>query len=296
VLNRRPNRVLSAEEQRILDLLQGGPQPIARMVRALRYGRLVLRQIERLEAERLLLRSGFTPTDALHSLGRFQRWNGQASSLGAEMLAAQLGLEVDAFCQEVVDGVPDRVTTELVSKVLCDEGAAPDWSNGTTAGALLDRVLGKVPHTDLRCQFQLERPVVAIGAPVEAYFPRVGEQLSTEIVIPPHAEVANAVGAVVGGVMQQVRVLIHPLETDSIVRVHLPDGIVDLPCLTDAVAHAQQVVPPYLERLAAQAGGTQVEISMTRDDRTAPVRGGWGSEVFLESLLTFTAVGRPSLA
>ena len=140
------------------------------------------------------------------------------------------------------------------------------------------------------------RPVIAIGAPVEAYLPQVGRQLNTEIIIPPNAEVANAVGAVVGGVMQQTRVLIHPLEIDGHYRAHLPEGVQDFATLEDAVSYTRQVVPSYVERLAQQAGAAQVEIDMVRQDLTAPVRGGWGSEVHLETVLTFTAVGRPSLA
>ena len=65
---------------------------------------------------------------------------------------------------------------------------------------------------ELDCTLTLQQPVVAIGAPVEAYMPRVAEQLHTELVIPPHAEVANAVGAVAGGVVQRQRVLINPLD------------------------------------------------------------------------------------
>ena len=296
VRNRRPKRELAADEQNLLRLLEDGPQPIHRLVESLRYGRLVRRQVERLEAERLVLRAGFTPTDALHCLGTFQRWNGDASHLGAQLLAAQLKLSAEEFCQRVVAQMPDRISTELVTKVLADEVALPDWGGEPTAAALLSRALHATPDSDLECGLTLQRPVVAIGAPVEAYFPRVGQQLHTEIIIPPHAEVANAVGAVVGGVVQQVRVYIHPMEQDSYFRAHLPAGVRDFDTLTEALQHAQQVVMPYLETLARQAGATQMEIKMLRQDQTAPVRGGWGSEIFLETELTFTAVGRPALA
>ncbi len=296
ILNRRPGRALLEEDLQLLSYLQDGPQPLPVLIRRMRYGALARRQIQRLEAERLVLRVGFTPTDALHVLGRFCPWNSAAARLGAEILATQAGLAVDAFCEKVVEGVSSRVSAELVSKVLADEATLPDWEQEPTARSLLRRALETRPSADLRCQLTLGRPVVAIGAPVEAYFPRVSEQLHTELVIPPHAAVANAVGAVVGGVVQQMRVMIHPIDGDELFRVHLFDGVHDLSNLTAAIEHAQGSVPDHLRSLAQQAGAEQVEITMVRQDKRAPVRGGWGQDIFLETELTFTAVGRPSLA
>jgi N-methylhydantoinase A/oxoprolinase/acetone carboxylase beta subunit len=296
IQNRRPARQLAEDEQKLLDLLQDGPQPLHRLVDKLRYGRLALRQIERMERERLVLRAGFTPTDALHCLGHFQQWDSEASRLGAELLAAQSKLTPEAFCDQVVSNLSDRASTELVSKVLSDEGVRPDWGQELTATALLQRALEADPDSDLGCQLTLNRPVVAIGAPVEAYFPRIAQQLHTEVIIPPHAPVANAIGAVVGGVMQQMRVEIHPLDEDTCFRAHLPEGVHDFSSLNEAIQYAQRVVPAQLEEQARQAGADQVEVTMTREDKRAPIKGGWEQEIFLGTELAFTAVGRPSLA
>jgi N-methylhydantoinase A/oxoprolinase/acetone carboxylase beta subunit len=262
-----------------------------------RYSFFLSRQIERLGAQRLILQAGFTPTDALHVLGQFELWNTQASQLGAELLAARAGLSTRDFCLRVVSGVSDRVATELVSKVLSDEGTLPDWKQEPAAAALLARALNGSEASGLDCQLTLKKPLVAIGAPVEAYVPRTAQQLHTELVIPEHAGVANALGAVAGGVVQQMRVLIHPLEEDgNHFRMYLPDGVRDFVSLTESVAYAQEVLPARLEALARQAGADQVELKMVREDQSAPVRGGWGTEIYLNTVLTFTAVGRPSLA
>jgi len=126
--------------------------------------------------------------------------------------------------------------------------------------------------------------------------PRVAERLHTELIIPPHAEVANAVGAVAGGVIQRLRVLISPLDGGQRFRLHLPDGVHDFGDLEQAVRHAQEVMSPYAEALARQAGAEQVEVQMARTDRRARVAAGWGQEVYLGTELIFTAVGRPSPA
>jgi N-methylhydantoinase A/oxoprolinase/acetone carboxylase beta subunit len=137
---------------------------------------------------------------------------------------------------------------------------------------------------------------VAIGAPVGAYVPRTAERLHTELIIPPHAEVANAVGAVAGGVVQRLRVLISSLDGGEVFRLHLPDGVHDFDDLERAVDRAQQVMFPLAETRARQAGADQVEVQMARTDRQARLAAGWGQEVYLGTELIFTAVGRPSPA
>jgi N-methylhydantoinase A/oxoprolinase/acetone carboxylase beta subunit len=293
---RRTTGALSERDQDLMRHLAAGPQSLSSLAQRLHYGALIMRQIEGLEARGLALRAGFTPTDALHVLGRFERWDAEASRLGAELLAAQTDLSPEAFCERVVVEVSNRVTTELISKVLSDEATPPVWEREPSAAALLARAMGNVPSSDLDCQLGLRQPVVAVGAPVEAYLPRVARQLHTELVIPSHAEVANAVGAVVGGVVQQLRVMIRPLDADQRFRLHLPDGVRDFSTVEEGMAYAQKVVPVQLKALARQAGAGQVEVQMSRVDRGAPVAVGWGQHVYLGTELTFTAVGRPSPA
>ncbi|MBC8447652.1 MAG: hydantoinase/oxoprolinase family protein [Chloroflexi bacterium] len=296
LLWRRPRNWLSDEDRALLHRLEPGPQSLPQLLGETRYGWLQRRRIEKLEAQLVLQRAGFTPTDALHVLGRFQQWDAQASRLGAELLAAQMDLPVETFCEQVVRGVSDRVATELVSKVLEDEVGAPDWEREPSAAALLARALSNPGAGDLACDLTLRRPLVAIGAPVAAYMPRVAERLHTELIIPPHAGVANAVGAVAGGVVQRLRVLINPLDGAEHFRLHLPDGVHDFGDLEEAVQYAQQVMSPHAEALARQAGAEQAEVQMARTDRRAKVGGGWGEEIYLGTELIFTAVGRPSPA
>jgi len=293
---RRTTHALSDRDQDLMRHLAAGPQSVSSLVEKLHYSVLVRRQIESLEARGLILRAGFTPTDALHVLGRFERWDAEASRLGAEFLAVQTDLSPEAFCERVVADMSNRVTKELISKVLSDEANLPDWEREPSAVALLARALGNVPGSDLDCQLRLRQPVVAVGAPVEAYLPRVARQLRTELVIPHHAEVANAVGAVAGGVVQQLRVIIRPLNADQHFRLHLPDGVRDFSTVEEAVAYAQKVIPVQLKALARQAGASQVEVQVIRVDHGAPVAVGWEQQVYLGTELTFTAVGRPSPA
>jgi N-methylhydantoinase A/oxoprolinase/acetone carboxylase beta subunit len=293
---RHPNRPLESYEQVLLDRLAQGPVSLAFLVRETRFGFLALRRIDDLVAERLVLRAGFTPTDALHALGRLELWNGEAARLGAQILAAQARRRAKDLCEEIIEGVSSRAATALVTKVLSDESHLPDWGSEPTAGLLLRRALDGGQEGDLGFALTLRRPVVAIGAPVEAYMPRVAERLHTRLIIPSHAEVANAVGAVAGGVVQRHHVLITPMENSEALRVHLPQGVSDFTDLEQAVIHAEQQMVPWLGAQAREAGAAQVEVQMVRHDRHVVVRAGWGDRLYLGTELVFTAVGRPSPA
>ncbi len=297
----RPVTSIADEDVALLETLARGPQALSTLADKMHYGAWVSHQVERLELQRLVLRAGFTPTDALHVLGRFVQWNADASRFGAAILSRATGLAVEDLCERVVAGVSDRVTQALATKVLSDEAVVPnaavlDWESERVASALLARALGNVNGTDLGCGLTLNKPLVAIGAPVQAYLPRTARQLNTELVIPAHADVANAVGAVAGSVVQRLQAMLRPLSDDHHVRLHLPEVVLDFPSIEEGVAHAEQVMLPEIRALAHRAGAGEIEVHTLREDHYAPTKGGWDDQVYLGTELTFTAVGRPSLA
>ncbi len=254
------------------------------------------RRIETLEERGLLRRAAFTPTDALHVLGAFERWDGEAARLAASALARHAGTTAEELCEQIVARFSERVATEIISKVLEDEVVRPNWARDPVAAELLRRALSK-PAGDLGCALTLRRPLVAIGAPVAAYLPRVAQALHTELVIPEHAEVANAVGAVSGSIVQRARVVLTGLGGDGSVWAHgLPEGLADFDDVEAAVEHVERLMRPHLIAQATEAGAEHVELSFTREDLRAPVKGTVDQDMYLGSTLTFTAAGRPSPA
>jgi N-methylhydantoinase A/oxoprolinase/acetone carboxylase beta subunit len=286
----------SEGERQLLEALEGGPRSLVWAAENMSSGPLVVRQLDSMIARQCVRRAAFTPTDALHVLGRFEEWDVEAARLGAELLASQLDLAPEAFCERVVAEMSNRVTTELISKVLSDEVALPNWPREPSALALLARAMGRVSRSDLGCSISLRQPVVAVGAPVEAYLPRTTMQLSTELVIPPHADVANAVGAVAGSVVQRIRALIRPIDAEAFYRLHLKDVVRDFARLEQAVAYAEETGCLQVEAMARAAGADHIEVRMDRVDRISPLKVEWGQRVYVETELIFTAVGRPSLA
>jgi len=138
----------------------------------------------------------------------------------------------------------------------------------------------------------MERSLIGIGAPVTTYLPPVAKQLHTHLYIPEHAEVANAIGAAAGGIVQTVRILTRPLDGGNAYRVHLPFGVRDFQQLANAVAYARNAARRLARTRAHQAGANLVQVHIEQHDRTAQV----GSEcLYIETEVVATAVGRPRL-
>lgn len=58
---------------------------------------------------------GFTPTDALHVLGEYVRWDGRASFTGAKILGKTLKQGAEDFSARIKAEVVRKLTLELIS-------------------------------------------------------------------------------------------------------------------------------------------------------------------------------------
>ena len=289
---RQPPHGLSQQDMDLLARIKDGPLPLSEQDTQQEW--MLCRRIERLEKMCLVQRAAFTPTDALHVLGHLNLWNKNASRLGAEQLALRMQSDPESIASDVLRAVSERVAKEIVSKILGDEIGAPDWEKEPTATSLLQKALNGHGSSELSCELRLARPLVGLGAPIHAYLPTAAEKLHTELIIPPHAQVANAAGAVSGRVVQRIRVLITPIEGGNKFRLHMPEGIIDFDDLEQAIEHAQRNIPPYLQARAKKAGADKVEIIVSRNDREVKANIGWVQQIHLDTELIFTAMGHPA--
>ncbi len=295
---RKPGNHLSDKERSILEHIKQRPRSIAVLAGGISSeDPWAMHRIRHMEEMCLVQRSGFTPTDALHALGIFSRWDAVASGLGAELLARRSGISKAAFCEDVVRTLSEELAVSVVSKVIKDEVGTPRWDREPTASAMLASAMNRSRQrrlSRLDCRLTLHRPLVALGAPVEAYMPAAAEHLNTTLHIPPYAHVANAVGAVSGGVIQRMRITISSPDGGHKFRLHLPEGHKDFANLERTVDYAQETLTPRVAAQARRAGAHQVEIQMERKDNQVALHE--NLKIYLGTELVFTAFGRPSPA
>jgi len=295
-------RELSESQRRILLRLEGGqPVSLYSLFQGVDSQFLMETELRRLTNLGYVAISGFTPTDAAHVLGLHDSWSREAAGLGAELTLRSFispraeDRSAEQFCEDVVRRVALQSGRAVVAAVLAEGFNLQLESFPAFSELFVDRAIeSPAAGSDLfGVSLNLKRPLVAIGAPVATYYPDVAESLHTELVIPSHAEVANAVGAVVGSIMQSVRVLISPLDGGELFRVHCEDGVHDFHELEEAASFAVEAAKTRVEELARRAGASSVKVVADRKDHHAMVA---GEEFFVQSLVTATATGRPHLA
>ncbi len=306
VLRQRPldtaQGSLSEIQAEIWEALAQGPVPLADLFRNVRISHFRRRALARLAERGLAVMSSFTPTDAAHVLGYHHDWSLEAAQLGAKLWARRTsesarepGETTHDFCQRVMQQVTVQAGRALVTTALAETHGVNLNGQDLWRRLFVDRALMEDGRDGslVAVALTLRRPLVAIGAPVETYYPAVAERLHTRLLIPRHAEIANALGAVAGGVMQTVNALIKPLDDDSGFRVHLPIGIHDFHGLEEAAAYAMEEASLLAQAQAQRAGAVNVQVQTRREDHIIRLQ---GEDVYFGSEVTATAVGRPRLA
>jgi N-methylhydantoinase A/oxoprolinase/acetone carboxylase beta subunit len=295
--DRQPPDHRSALERRIWDSLEPSPRPVSTVVR----NGSGLDALRRLADARLVTLASFTPSDAMHVLGRQHGWCREAADCGARILATEernaRALPAAATVQEICERTHEHVVREtgrvlLAAALAHDPGielAAGQW--GVLGERLMEGVVAGRPFSTLvRAPVSLARPLVAIGAPVRAYYPEVARRLGSELSIPEHAAVCNAVGAVAGVVSQTVAVLVNQ-PSFKVFRVHDPAGSRDYAEPGPALEHARRVSRELALAAAVRAGAADPLVATEVSERRA--HGGSGADYLAEAVARSTATGRP---
>ena len=147
------------------------------------------RQLEKLTREQLIVESGFTPTDALHVLGRASFGDREKARAGAERLADQLKTTPEDLCLMIIAEVEQKIV-DLVVGYICKRS----WGNSLAGFLSTQR-----DNPYLETSFVLKLPLIGIGAAARYFLPGVAEKLATTVTFPPFAAVGNAVGAGIAG-------------------------------------------------------------------------------------------------
>ena len=235
----------------------------------------------------ILQRCGLTPTDLLHASGRLSRWDTAAAEAGVAAMAARQGKTAADFLQNAMQ----CTSRTLASACLCAMLAEQQTEAPTEQLAAF--LLNRSEDSALQIFMEVKPPVIALGAPVAAWLPQVCDRLGAKLMIPDHAEVANAVGAAVGSVSIESKALIRHDQYHKGYVVHAPWGMEHFDALTqaeqDTVARLQQ----YATEKAMCAGGHSIETTY-RIKTVYTDQLGSMEKTFAEMQVYAVAVGAPA--
>ena len=291
VNDRHPEMALDAAEDRIVRLLRERPQSLQELARRTDCLSWQFLRLDRLEESQYLQRSGLTPTDLLHVTGRIELWDGAPSRRLCELFSRLMGCEPDEFAERALDQVVRRLAVELFKKQAAGEIDPEELDRSPAARHLLDAALaGGSDRYSIR--LTLKHPVVGIGAPVHCFLPQAAERLGTRAVIPPDADVANAIGAVTSSVFIHQQVRIAPNESGR----YAVSGLPEAPTFARFNEAHQFAVTELQDRVRARArraGTSQTRVEVVVEDHVAPLSD--GGEIFIGRTLEARLSGRPDL-
>lgn len=257
--------------------------------------------LRRLVDRGLATLAGFTPSDALHVLGRQDGWSRDAARLGAAILAteernvtARKGKDSpEALAERVYELVVRQAARVVLESALAqDPGVEPHNGRWGPLGVLIERAVeGKPVSKLIDAQPRLANPLVAIGAPAAAFYPEVARRLGAQLIVPEHAAVCNAVGAVVGVVSETVDILVNQPQW-KVFRVHDPAGIRDFTDAAEAIVVAKDISRELALAAARRAGAADPHVETSVTERRAAASS--GDDYLAEATVRSRATGRPA--
>lgn len=288
---------LGQRETTLLGRIGDGVQPLGDVLR----NRIESGALNRLIERGLIQIAGATPTDASHVLGQCDVWDSDAAHMALALFGRRrtgagnmLAPNAEDMARTIIDRLTEQTVLTLLETVFDEE--IVDF--GIPAEQLARHILlqkGLERHRGLiRLDAAVNLPVIGLGASAPTYYPAVGDRLHCRMILPEHAGVANAIGAVVGRVtIRKCGTVTSPAEGRF--RVHLDAGPMDFNDVKTALARLEGELRNLAETQArcAGVGADEVQITVARDIKTAATE---ARDVFIEATITVEASGRPRIA
>ena len=276
-------------EMDLLAAIAESPLPLDTLLTSRRHDVAMQRLVNR----GAVLISAFTPSDAAHVLGFHQAWDREAAVKTAALFArkrGRLGEHIAADAESMSRAVVEAVISASAAFILDASFAVDGYLDpNLSAHPLAQAGLRRGPAL-VRVEVGLSEPLIALGAAAPSYYPHVAERLNAQSIIPDDADVANAIGAVVGHVQINAVVTISCPSADRF-RVHLESGPQNFVELAEAIACAEESLRREVKCRAAANGVQSIEITLREDRQTVAVG---GAELLLGMTVSAAGIGRPA--
>lgn len=286
---------IGPREEALLERIGDTVHPLGDVLRS----RIETGALKRLVERGLVQIAGVTPSDASHALGLADAWDRGAAEKALALFGRRrtgagdrLAAEPVVMARMIVERLEHQTALALLETAFAEEETGFGVEPSVLARhVLMQRGLGG--HDGLvKLHTGLAVPVIGLGASASTYYPAVGTRLGCEMILPEHAGVANAIGAVVGRVtMREAGTVTSPSEGKY--RVHLTAGPEDFGDQESALARLEEVLRAAALTAAEAAGAADISVNVVRDIRVAGVE---SREVFVEAEITVEASGRPRVA
>lgn len=180
-----------------------------------------------------------TPTDFLHASGEYTEWDAEASTHVIKITAERFHIKTNRLIQEVKNSMTKKLTFACLQSTANFRKDPVNLLDDEAAVYLMEKAFVKKRKEFLCADFHLRKPVIAVGAPVKAWLPDACQKMHTMLMIPPNADVANAIGAAIAPVREIARALVRPSVQGDMFTVFLPEERAELKTYDEAADYAK---------------------------------------------------------
>lgn len=265
-IQREPAGASESQVRELYALLREGPRAVPAILKALHLQHPLQLAGYRLIEREWIGRAGLTPTDLLHAQGTFTAWDVESARAAAEIVARLRGWSVQELIARVFDVITDTLLAEIVQFLTgCTLAPREGYARRDLGRWFFDNST-RAPHDRfLKTTLQLQMPLIGIGAPAGLFLPRVADLLHTELLLPDHYEVANAVGAVAGSVVVTREALVYArvVEINPVgYLAQIGETHATFTRLEEALAFARQEAAQQAQTAAVQAGAVMPHVQV----------------------------------
>lgn len=285
---------LSKSQEVLLERITHEPQALDRLLK----GTAEVATLNALVMRGVVLIAGITPSDAQHYLGEFSHWKNDATALALTLFARRkegsgqpIAADGTALATDIIACLKRKSAERVLESVFFEDGL--DGAE-ILQSPLIERALER-KEAMARLALFLDRPLIGLGAGAAAYYPGAADIIGAQCHVPDDADVANAIGAVVGQVRVQVSAEILLLESGQfeIVGPSLDLQSHQFDSETVAIDAAKKAAELAAFEKARAAGAANISTTIDCDIQTAPMD---GTPQFVSATIVATANGRPSTA
>ena len=249
----------------LIGMLNESPKSMTEILSALNVYHSVQINGDQLIRQGLIEQATLTPTDLLHVNGQMDVWDADTARQAVECACEIYNKNPKAFVSETLEFIIATMIEEAIVFLARQEEAAdlPETVDGSWGRWMLDEAIsGKNEYVSVNIASRF--PVIGIGAPAGIFVKKVAESLKAPFVLPEHAHVANAAGAVAGSVMADKEALVYVQESDGAHAyiVQIGDARRSFSEYEEAFAFAKKKVRDLAVESAESSGAISPQVSI----------------------------------
>jgi N-methylhydantoinase A/oxoprolinase/acetone carboxylase beta subunit len=195
---------LTPTQKNVVDAIGDEPKALARLLEIASVYHYSHLNMDHLIQQGYIECSTLTPSDILHVSDRIDLWDKEAAKTALDYICHKPELSKSKFIQDVFNRILSTIVEEIVIFLACQDGRTkvmPERIDGEWGRWMLREVLTE-RNDFITVNLDSRVPIIGTGAAAEFFIKRASHRVNAHFILPEHYDVANAVGAISGSLME----------------------------------------------------------------------------------------------